>query len=312
VCEQNGLSTLFPSLFIIVVIRMSDDVLAKIPDAFQEVDGAVLYVKYAMIGSAAAFVVSFPFCYRQGSFFGLASARRVIALIRLCVVVEVLLMMPLLYCVITVGAPLKLHAYTVYDSKGNSWLYGWGRPIVGLVFVGIGLIADMHMYPRVLCMLGCIHQVVMDGLSEFQVHNYYKQGVHRNAPTGKYTAEMLHLYYWRDLVSIGIGLLLILYLSYFSSIVGWGLRQRISYASIVGGDLDRCATMRQQREIRRRVQNREEFKDIEADTKAALRMYRQKEEEYEAARNRNLDVDHMETLQREVGGGKDMYAEHAP
>ena len=282
-------------------------VFQSIPQAFQDADQSIAYIKFSIAFAAAVFLTLCPICRSQGSFFSLGAARKVITIIRICIIIELFALLPLIYCVIELGGPLKLHSITQYGSKGDSWLYGWGRPVLGLVVVGVGAIGDMHIYPRVICILGCCQQIVMDGLSEFQIRNYYTQVLHKGAPTGLYTSSMLYAYYWRDLISVFLCFLILLEMCYFSCIVGWGTIPYLSYSIISGGELDRCSAMRIQRERRRVIEMSQEQELSRMSSKRAwARKTRFQDEIIEKQRNQKLNVDAIENLQREYGGGEEV------
>lgn len=125
------------------------------------------HLQYAFVIVICVFVCVIPCLSSRKSWTDAVSARKVLALMRLCIVSQYVLNSFSFFCVVAYGPPF----FTQYTSYGNgsSWLYGYGRPVAGLVFFGFGGIADMHPGPRYICLLACVHQLVCDAFSSFQV-----------------------------------------------------------------------------------------------------------------------------------------------
>lgn len=144
---------------------------------------------------------------------------------------------------------LGLHQYLSYGN-GDSWLYSYGRPTGGLVFIGVGMLGEIHPAPRYVCMLGCMFQVVCDSLSAFQVRDYYRQVKYHEAPANGYSDSEILTYYWRDIISIGFCTTACLLMVLLTVQVGFCEPQFIHPSQIGGKELDRYAAMRGNKEKR--------------------------------------------------------------
>lgn len=61
------------------------------------------------------------------------------------------------------------------------------------------------MYNRLSCVLSCINQIIFDAYSAFQVGNYIDQVIGpQAAPSRIYSLYYLQLFYWRDIISLGM------------------------------------------------------------------------------------------------------------
>lgn len=208
----------------------------------------ITYLRYAFLLGLAMFVISSP-CYRsRKSWWDAVAANRMIGALRVLIMVELLLNLFLVYCVIQYGSPITIGAFTNL-GHGQSWLYGYPRPVIGLALIGCGGLGDMHPYPRLLCVLGLFHQICCDAFSAYQVNQYIYQIQHQSAPTGLYTETLLNIYYYRDLLSFGLCVWILFLNILFIVTVGIWNPPFLTYQTIVGGDFDRCEVMREQRLI---------------------------------------------------------------
>ena len=158
-------------------------------------------------------------------------------------------MAPLLYCAIDLGSPIIFS--TLPFNIGVSWIYGYGRPALGISLIVFGLIAGMHPLPRILCIIGCAQALVFDSISAFQVSDYQGQMKNNLAPApNKYSTAMLSNYYIRDMSSITICTYLLMTTSFASLIMGCSCPQTISYVRVDDEGLDRCSIMKQQSILR--------------------------------------------------------------
>lgn len=212
---------------------------------------AVLFDMKIAFGLAFLFYIALsPFYKSRKSFWDAVAARKMVELLRLAIFFELFSLGVLLYWKIQFGSPVSLHAYLKYPN-GDSWLYGFGRPVMGIILIFMGFMGDMFFVFRFCCVFGCIAQLIGDSLSAFQTRNYYDEVVSHSAPTGNYTKQGLWLYFARDIVSIFFTFLVLFYVCHLSCIVGWCAPPYVSYQSIDGGTLDRCQVMRAQREVRK-------------------------------------------------------------
>ena len=174
------------------------------------------------------------------------AASNMIGFMRFFIYIEVLAGLVLLYFAISMGSPLTLHQYTSYGN-GDSWIYGLGRPLFGIFAIGVGSMGDMHPFPRLICLVATLVQIVMDGLSAFQIGELIVQVDTLSAPTGLYSPFALQIYYYRDIASFGVNVYVLLLNLLFICVVGISNPPFITYQLIAGGDFDRCEVMRHQR-----------------------------------------------------------------
>jgi hypothetical protein len=111
---------------------------------------------WSFVASMGLLVLLSPL-YRSGqSFFDVVAARRVLLVLRCCALLELALNALLLYMCLYIGEPLGFpHAVTLF-SNGSSWVYGAARPVTGLVLISFGLVGNMHIGARLICILGAI------------------------------------------------------------------------------------------------------------------------------------------------------------
>lgn len=203
-------------------------------------------LKYAILLAFGCFVILFPFYRSRKSMWDAVAASNIIGFLRIFIYIEVLAGLLLLYFTISMGSPLTLHQFTSYGN-GDSWIYGYGRPLFGIFTIGVGSMGDMHPLPRIVCLLGTLVQIVMDGLSAFQVGELITQADKLSAPTGLYSPVALQIYYYRDISSCGVNVYILLLNLLFICVVGIANPPFITYQLIAGGDFDRCEVMRHQR-----------------------------------------------------------------
>jgi hypothetical protein len=174
------------------------------------------------------------------------SARKVSYVVKALIILELFIILPLIYCVVSLGSPVVLYTHGLHYY----WTFGYGRPIYGIVMICLGLFSDMHALARYLCVLGALGQAAFDAISSVEVSDYLAQVKNFHAPNGNYTTESLTWYYWRDIGSFGFCVLIILTCLHLACLVGLFQPQLISYPQIVGGDIDRPNVFFQQRKVR--------------------------------------------------------------
>lgn len=261
-------------------------------------DHSIKLIQYSFGVGFGIFLATFP-CYRsKNSSFGLGTARRLINTIRLQILVEVLLLFYLFYDCHNLGSPVRKDFITSYNGGRESWLFGYGRPVTSLVLIFVGVVADMHTIFRLICGIGCICEMVLDALSAFEVWEYYLQVIRFNAPLAAYSQRTVLLYFYRDVISFGVCVWILLTLAYFSIVVGL-LQPYISYQVISGGDLDRCASMRKQRDFKK-VFQMALGEDTSVD-KAQERQLRKLRDAQERNRNKKMNISDIENLQSGYG-----------
>jgi hypothetical protein len=220
--------------------------LSYIPIAAQSTDVVITNLKYAFLAGLVAFIVLIPFCRSNKSFFDPIAARKVLRKLRLFVFLQICCLGVLFYFYFNHGSPLRLHSQLSYGN-GDSYVYGYGRPGAGLVFIGFGLFADTHPVVRIACMIGCGVQIMADSLSAYQIHDYRDQQLKLSAPSNGYSPNMLLTYFYRDIVSVALSTVILLLTAHLTNIVGWCDPQIIHPSLISGRDYDRYSAMRRSR-----------------------------------------------------------------
>eukprot|EP01039_Chlorochromonas_danica_P010003 gene10005-11063_t len=218
----------------------------SIPEGFTSSDVAVTQMRYAFIVGIAFFIISLPFCRSRKGWCDAIAARKVSKVFRTLVFCELLCLIVLFYFYLSYGNPVYLHAALSFGN-GDSWVFGYGRPSAGVIFIGLGLYGALMPVPRMMCMIGCVAEIVGDMLSAYQIHDYYYQVKNRNAPSHGYSLTDLKVYYWRDIVSIGMCAAILLYATYLSTVVGWCDPQIIRPSEVTGQELDRVLVLHQVR-----------------------------------------------------------------
>ena len=213
-------------------------------------------IKYCFIFASGIYFLSIPFCRSRKSFWDVVAARLVVKIVKLLTLLQLIALLWLLYDVIKHGSPIQLNPVTQFSGSKNSgsnisWNYGYARPVSGMIFFVMGFFSDMHFSFRFCVMTGCWIQAVTTGLSAFQVNGYYHQVVYKSAPLNNFSRRSLQIYYWRDIFTLGLSMLLLYYILHLSILVGLLNRPFISYQEINGGDIDRCKVMLEQREQRK-------------------------------------------------------------
>lgn len=204
---------------------------------------------WSLIVSFLTLIILSPLYRSKKSFFDHLAARRVIGVIRVFVILELVLNCILLYVTLYKGEPIHLHAITDYGN-GSSWIYGFGRPVTGIVLITIGVIGDMHFIARILCLMALLLELATDAISAVQIQDLIFQIEHYSVATSNYSMYWLQVYYWRDLISFGICFFLVVLTAHFTSIVGWCDPPLFHYRMVTGGHADRVQVMRDHREHR--------------------------------------------------------------
>lgn len=214
----------------------------------------IVMLKYSLMAGIGLYAVFMPFCVSRKSWCDAISARAILKFLRTAIFFETICNLMLLYFVIDAGSPLSLYEITSYGKGQGSWVYGYGRPMFGLIMIGVGSVGDMHPLPRYCCFFGALIGVIGDALSAYQVGNYIQSISDQNAPlTGKYTETSMEVYFWRDIVSFGLGVWISLLIVHCICVIGLWQPPFISFQSIMGGDFDRCEVMRSQRSMKHNV-----------------------------------------------------------
>lgn len=217
---------------------------------------------YSFILGILAYFIFLPFYKSRKSFIDAIAARKSVKILKLLIALETVLCLPLLYSVYYYGnpisTPLSSYALPYSSTSSTSWVYGHGRPLFGIVFVGIGVFGDMHPAPRYVCIISALFQGILDAMSSVLVYSYRQQVMTNGAPSGNFTSASMAFYMYRDLLSFAVLVYLVLMCSHVSCVLGWCAPHYISFPVLAGGHLDRCEVLRLQMheredyEIRRR------------------------------------------------------------
>jgi hypothetical protein len=165
----------------------------------------------------------------------------IIRCIRISIGLILVNLVPLIYYKVVLGNPFKLHVVTDYGN-GDSWIYGLGRPVFGILIIGIGFIMDAHVIIKYICLNACIIEICFSCISAIQIDNYQYQIKHNSAPK-YYSHFQYQLYKYRDVISIQLCFFLIFLINYLSIKNGF-IKNKVSFMSIEGGTLDRTFVMR--------------------------------------------------------------------
>ena len=205
------------------------------------------HLSQCFVAALIAFVVILAMSRSRKSWWDALAARKVAFTLKATIVAELFVLLPLIYCVVSLGSPIPITSKDI----NYHWMYNYGRPVSGIGLLSFGMFGDMHAVARWICIVGCIIQATSDAYSAVQVYHYMEQVDENHAPNGEYSSRTLSWYYWRDIGSFGLCILLLMVCLHLSTIVGWCQPQLISYPAIVGGEGDRTSVFQEQRASRR-------------------------------------------------------------
>jgi len=237
---------------------------SSISDPFASWSDVESTLVYSVAAGFVGYVIFFPLYRSRKSFWDAIAARRVMGGLRVLLFINTLSCLVLLYLVAALGRPIpvpyKSYALAYGSNNSGSWIFDYPRPVWGLVIIGIGVFGDMHPAPRILCMLGCLLQMLCDGISYVFVNDYIVQHDTYAAPfEGIYTSGAMIVYKYRDIVSMALNVWILLLCAHLTCLVGWCEPQLITYQMIVGGQLDRCEIMRMQVDKRSKLSEEKKF-----------------------------------------------------
>lgn len=181
------------------------------------------------------------------------TVRQFMKLIRLLIIIEIFLLVSMILFRAILGVPFQVHVITDYGN-GDSWIYGYGHPIIGIATMIPGLLCDMHVTFLLISLAGCAVEIVFDSISAVQVSDYQIQVIRYGAPGGRYTSFTYNLYIWCDCFSSGVCLFLCLAYLYILSLTCWFRERRsLNFRSIEGGPWNRSAVMRKHFVLRKNI-----------------------------------------------------------
>lgn len=222
----------------------------SIPVAFQTGDGVISFLKWGFICGLALFICCLPFLRSRHSFFDVFAVRKVLKLLRCMILLEIACLCLLLYFYITYGNPIQLHAALSYGN-GESWIYGYARPVSGIILLSFGFFGEMHPGTRFLCIIGCLLEGMGDAISAYQVHDYSNQMQKESAPSNGLSSLAWQTYLWRDIISFALCTVNLFLVLHLMCILGFCLPQFIHHSQISGDDYDRYGVMHRLRSERK-------------------------------------------------------------
>lgn len=228
----------------------------NIPSGATSTETPLFAAKYGFIVGIGSFVLFFFMCRSNGSNWGIGSARKAISIIRAVIFFEVVCLCVLLSLYIKFGVPISLHSALRFPN-GENWIYGFPRPVAGILLIGCGVFADTHPMIRYACCIGCFVQMLGDTISSYQIYDYKHQIQNFNAPTNGYTIQALEIYYWRDIVSIALSTCTLFLVAYLISMLGFLLPQLIHPSVISGKFYNRFEVMQNGRSKRKFMENKD-------------------------------------------------------
>ncbi|CAM9833452.1 unnamed protein product [Chrysoparadoxa australica] len=163
-----------------------------------------------------------------------------------------LLLLPLFYTASQEIQPVSL-TWSRYGRGGNSYSWGWGRPVVNLLAFSGGLFLDYHVALRWLCVLGLATAVAVDSMSYYEL--LWELGCIREdrCPLQNgFTEKFVRYAQLRDLAAVGMELWALLLALYLLSAVG-ACFTAYRYSQLQGGQHNRTAVM--MRSLTQRKQN---------------------------------------------------------
>lgn len=238
-------------------------------------DDSASNIVYSFVFGILAYIFFLPFYKSRKSFIDAIAARKSVKCLKLLIAIETLLCFPLLYSVFYYGnpiaTPLSLYSLPYSSTSSDSWVYGYGRPLFGIVFVGVGVFGDMHPAPRYVCIVSAFFQAIVDAMSSVLVYSYRQQVITNKAPTGNFDNASMAFYMYRDLLSFAVLVYLIVMCSHVSCVLGWCAPQHISFPVLLGGHLDRCEVLRFQLQERLEYESRRRIlKDGDEDEEVGM------------------------------------------
>ena len=186
------------------------------------------------------------------------TARRTLRLLRFYIFADFVLLAVLLYYLLTQGSPVPItSALALLPDGKTNWLFSFWRPLTSLLLVGAGTMASTAPAPKLVCLLGCVWELVQNLVSLVQLDDYETQASLFRAPRGSYSRDDLLLLFWRDVAGLGVAfatLFTLLHLAAIQGVLTLYEPPYVTYAQIRGALSDRPATMRRQRTTRLRTE----------------------------------------------------------
>ena len=221
-------------------------------------DEVLVHVKYAFFSGLVAFLgLLLYITLTCKMFFGAKAARRVMALARVLIVVELTLLVWLLDWSMNydnLANRSSVPKISFSTSYTVSFIHHWPRPALGMIFLGVGMFGDLHPAPCVIACLTCIYNILFDAASAIEVRDHLSAVIQYGSPSGDYTKDGLLTYYYRDIISIAFSSAILFCVLQYLVLVGFFQPQLIPVDVMMGGDENRPASMRRDRTSRMKAQ----------------------------------------------------------
>eukprot|EP00953_Heterococcus_sp_UTEX-ZZ885_P005931 3673-Heterococcus_DN1.PRE.1 len=130
--------------------------------------GLALAVSYA-VGVAGCVLTFWQVnYYHRKAAFEVVLLRGVVRIARLLLAASMALLVPLMKAA-AAKQPAPMPTPVTSYAGGDSWNFGWGRPLCGLVLCSVGLFLDYHPALRWACISGLLSALVFDTISAFDI-----------------------------------------------------------------------------------------------------------------------------------------------
>lgn len=225
----------------------------EFPSAVTSSNVVFVDVKWSVFIGIIIFIILYPFYRHKNSCYNAIAARSLLRFLRLFILIELILIIILFTYYLNYEKLIQYNSIFAYGN-GDDWLYGYSRPTFGLCFIGIGLFGELHPAIRITCLIGALFQFTCDFFSAYEVHNYYYQVEHLDAPNHGYSHRMYATYYWRDIISTCVNIIIALICCQLCIIIGWCEPQLIHPSLISSKDLDRYQSMHYSRAMRHQME----------------------------------------------------------
>lgn len=133
----------------------------------------------------------------------------------------------------------------------------------------MGMMGEAHAVFRVLCVCGALLQCPFDAISAMLVGEYIDQVQNYNAPNGNYSDSSRIMYYWLDISSFGLCVLMCMLGLHLCCIVGFVQAPYVTYQSISGGSRDRLLVLDEESDRRKQydVEQQRRFEHLQYEEK---------------------------------------------
>jgi hypothetical protein len=169
--------------------------------------------------------------------------RGLVRLARLLLAASMALLVPLTKAA-AAKQPAPMPTPVTSYAGGDSWNFGWGRPLCGLVLCAVGLFLDYHPALRWACIAGLLSALVFDTISAFDITQQMTCVQSSRCPlVPGYTLSAMALLRSRDLGACAVNTWALLHMAYLSAVIG-PCSTRFSYRQLHPGQHNRSGVLR--------------------------------------------------------------------